>query len=78
MRHLSQSYSESQKITSNHSQESILVTNLNQSKEKAIKLSFGHEQWHDNSGIKWNERLRPPKCDKIDVPQVRSKSFPNC
>jgi len=37
MRHLSQSYSESQKITSNHSQESILVTNLNQIKEKAIR-----------------------------------------
>ena len=44
--------------------------------EWSLKLSFRHDKWHGSDGIKLG-RLRPPKRDKKDDPQIWATPFPH-
>jgi len=48
-------------------------------KEKTIRSNFPLDMTNDMIAMAsiWEERLRPPKCDKKDDPQVSATSFPH-
>ena len=55
------------------------LTSLSRLKEKAILSNFPLDMKNDMTAMasKWEESLRPPKCNKKDDPQVWSTSFPH-
>ena len=63
-------------MRSNQRKEDYL-NSLNWLKEKAIFSNFTLDMTNDMIAItsNWEERLRPPKCDKKDDPQVWATSF---
>jgi len=54
------------------------VTSLNQlQRSDPLELSFGHDKWHDNNGIKLGRKTATPKRGKKDDPQVWTTSVPS-
>ena len=55
------------------------LSSLNRLKEKTIRSKFPLNMINDMIALasNWEDRLRPPKCDKKGDPQVWAKSFPN-
>jgi len=53
------------------------LSSLNRLKEKAIRSKFRLNVTSDMIALasNWEDRLRPPKCDKKDDPQVWATSF---
>jgi len=56
------------------------LSGLNRLKEKAIRSNFPLDVANDTIAVasNWEERLRPPTCDKKDDPQVWVTSSPTC
>ena len=52
---------------------------LNRLKEKAIRSNFPLNMTNDKIALasNWEDRLRPPKCNKKEDPQVWATSFPH-
>jgi len=55
------------------------LSSLNRLKEKAIRSKFPLNMTIDMIALafNWEDRLRPPKCDKKEDPQVWATSFPH-
>jgi len=55
------------------------LSSLNRLKEKAIRSKFPLNMTNDMVSLasNWEDRLRPPKCDKKEDPQVWTTSFPH-
>jgi len=55
------------------------LSSLNRLKEKAIRSKFPLNMTNDMIALAfiWEDRLRPPKCDKKEDPQVWATSFPH-
>jgi len=55
------------------------LSSLNRLKEKAISAKFPLNMTNDMIALasNWEDRLRPPKCDKKEDPQVLTTSFPH-
>jgi len=55
------------------------LSSLNRLKEKAIRSKFPLNMTNDMLALAsdWEDRLRPPKCDKKENPQVWATSFPH-
>jgi len=55
------------------------LSSLNRLKEKAIRSKFPLTMTNDMIALasNWEDRLRPPKCDKKEDPQVWATSFPH-
>ena len=56
------------------------LSSLNGLKEKAIRSKLPLNMTNDMIALAsdWEDRLRPPKCDKKEDPQVWATSFPIC
>ena len=55
------------------------LSSLNRLKEKAIRSKFPLNMTNDMITLasNWEDRLRPPKCDKKQYPQVWARFFPH-
>ena len=55
------------------------LSSLNRRKEKAIRSKFPLNMTNGMIALAsdWEDRLRPPKCDKKEDPQVWATSFPH-
>jgi len=55
------------------------LSSLNRLKDKAIRSNFPLDMTNDMiaTASNWEERLRPPKCNKQNDPQVWAASFPH-
>ena len=55
------------------------LSSLNRLEEKAIRSKFPLNMTNDMIVLasNWEDRLRPPKCDKKEEPQVLATSFPH-
>ena len=56
------------------------LSSLNRLKEKAIRSKFPLNMTNDMIALasNWEDRQRPPKCDKKEDPQVWATFFPIC